>query len=751
MARERFLREARTLSALDHPGICRIHDYVRTPEGDYLVLELLAGRTLHEELAAGVPRARALDLAEQLAAVLAAAHEAGIVHRDLKPGNVMVTPEGVLKVLDFGLSRHEGAEDEPAAAPRAAAEVHGREPLGADAHRPSSDALRTSPGTVLGTLPYMSPEQARGEPVTAATDLYALGLILQELFTGRPGHPRSLDFTALHARVQAGTVDLAPDLGRELGALVRALTRVEAEARPRAQQVLERLRWIRARPRRVLRRALAATLVLAGVLAWLKYTVDLRRRERQAEDLIDYLVVDLREKLVPLGRLDILADVGQRALAYFGAVPERDWTDAELARRCRAFYQLGDVLSQQGDRAGAMEFFRPARAFAAELVERDPSNEEWVFELGQLQFYVGQVHFDLAEYAETRPWFEAYLDTSRALLALDPARPEYRIEVAYGTTNVGALALKEARWDTAAAAFAETVAVWRELVAAAPRDPERRYELADALSWLAESRKSTGDLVGAIAAMREELAIRAELHAIDPSNAVWEYLRATGHHNLAEALQDAGEPEASRAEQEAAVALARELHRRDPSNAEWQRLLGVALSAHARALLRLGRPDEAEPSAAEAVDVLSDLRGKDPANPDWRAQHAQARLALGEVHHAAGRAVEALDATDLALEGLDPAEIAPSLVAEAHLLRGRALGALGEEEAASDELRAALRVLEEPSAESLDPAIDQLRVQVLVRLGRHAEATRLLEELEGRGVRSVYLRDLLEDAAPSDP
>jgi tetratricopeptide (TPR) repeat protein len=251
--------------------------------------------------------------------------------------------------------------------------------------------------------------------------------------------------------------------------------------------------------------------------------------------------------------------------------------------------------------------------------------------------------------------------------------------------------------------------------------------------------------------MREELAIRAELHALDPSNAVWEYLRATGHHNLAEALQDAGEPEASRAEQEAAVALARELHRRDPSNAEWQRLLGVALSAHARALLRLGRPDEAEPSAAEAVNVLSDLRGKDPANPDWRAQHAQARLALGEVHHAAGRAVEALDATDLALEGLDPAEIAPSLVAEAHLLRGRALGALGEEEAASDELRAALRVLEEPSAESLDPAIDQLRVQVLVRLGRHDEATRLLEELEGRGVRSVYLRDLLEDAAPSDP
>jgi len=716
-ARERFLREARTLSALDHPGICRIHDYLRTPGGDFLVLELVEGRSLSAALADRLPRAQALDLAEQLAAVLASAHRAGFIHHDLKPGNVMVTPRGRIKVLDFGLARR-GTED-----PR----TPGR------------------PGIVAGTLQYMSPEQARGEPVTAATDLFALGLILQELFTGEPGHPRGIDSVELHTRAMAGTVNLSPDLGRDIGALVRALTQTEPEARPRAQQVLERLRWIRGRGRRIARRSLAAAVLLGGGLAWLKYTIDLRRRERQAEELIEYMVVDLREQLVPLGRLEILADLGRRALAYFDAVPRSQWTDEELTRRCQAYSQLGDVLSQQGDRDGAMGFFQPALASAEELTRRDPANEDWVFQGGQLQFYVGQVHYDRGDHASARTYFQAYLDTARALLELDPARPEYRIELAYAKTNLGALALNESRWDEAVGSFEEVVELWRALLAEEPDDLDRKYELADALSWLAQSLEPRG-LPRAIPYLREEYALREELHEVQPGNATWEYLRAICLHHLADTLEQTGEStEASRGFDEA-LSLARALVRRDPSNAEWRRHLGVVLSTQARSLLGREGGAAAEPVSAEARDVLDGLARIDPSNAEWSALAATATLITGEVLHALGEPERALELADDAMERLEAREPGPDLAAETHILRGRALLDLGEPQRARRELEEALAVLDDIPLERRDSALEELRARALVFLDRDDEAAELLDRLEADGRRGVAsLRERLEE------
>jgi eukaryotic-like serine/threonine-protein kinase len=189
-ARERFKREARAIAALDHPNICALYDVGSTRHGgaggpvvDYLVMEYLDGQTLHERLAprdaAGVAAPLtvedALTYGIQVADALAAAHHAGIVHRDLKPSNIMLVPgetkrPALAKLLDFGLAKHVALED-PAA-----------ETLGADSV--------TVPGTVLGTLGYHSPEQARGEPVDARTDLFAFGAVLYEMLTGRPAFTR---------------------------------------------------------------------------------------------------------------------------------------------------------------------------------------------------------------------------------------------------------------------------------------------------------------------------------------------------------------------------------------------------------------------------------------------------------------------------------------------------------------------------------------------------------------------------------
>src|SRR5262245_37930873 len=159
---DRFLREARTISSLNHPNICQLYDV----GPDYLVMELVDGRPV---ASVETPR-KLLDLAVQMADGLSAAHAAGIVHRDLKPDNVLVTREGRVKILDFGLAtetRLMGQEDATRSAPG------------------------TAPGTILGTVCYMSPEQARGERALGPqSDQFSLGLVLYELAAGRPAFRR---------------------------------------------------------------------------------------------------------------------------------------------------------------------------------------------------------------------------------------------------------------------------------------------------------------------------------------------------------------------------------------------------------------------------------------------------------------------------------------------------------------------------------------------------------------------------------
>ena len=178
----RFDREAKLASSLNHPNICTVHDVEQHEGRPFIVMELCTGHTVKQLLKDGpIPLAQAVDLAHQLASALDAAHQRGIVHRDVKPANLFVSPAGQLKVLDFGLAKL----SEPApAAPRAANPDDSTDPEAADA------ALElTRPGMAIGTVAYMSPEQALGQSVDSRSDLFSLGAVLYEVVTGERAFP----------------------------------------------------------------------------------------------------------------------------------------------------------------------------------------------------------------------------------------------------------------------------------------------------------------------------------------------------------------------------------------------------------------------------------------------------------------------------------------------------------------------------------------------------------------------------------
>src|SRR5258708_9248099 len=196
-ALDRFLLEARTASALNHPNICTIYAVekvlIDNESQSFIAMELLEGDTLDRRLSAGaMPLDRLLDWGIQLADALDAAHAKGIIHRDIKPANIFITQRGQVKVLDFGLAKLARPEME-------------METIGATQDNPNPAHL-TSPGATVGTIAYMSPEQARGEDLDPRTDLFSLGVVIYQMATGRLPFTGATSAVVFHAILELDPV-----------------------------------------------------------------------------------------------------------------------------------------------------------------------------------------------------------------------------------------------------------------------------------------------------------------------------------------------------------------------------------------------------------------------------------------------------------------------------------------------------------------------------------------------------------------
>ncbi len=596
----RFLREAQILGRLKHPGICEIHGYEQTPAGDFLVLEFIDGRRLTTAVDEGKLTAAERDrIAAAIADVLRAAHGAGVVHRDLKPDNVMLTREGAVKVIDFGVARAGEALDEADSGdpPTPGDPLDGEPPPG---------SAWTRPGAIFGTPRYMSPEQARGEASTPASDIYSFGLILQQLF-------------------------LRPD--RQRRRLVERMLSHEVNARPSATEVVEALRRAFRAPVRRLQLGLGAAALVVLALAGLKYVTDLRaERARaemaraQAERLVGLLLDELHSKLFLRENREVVARVSGEALRYFDELPEA-LQRASAARRARALRQHADVLIHQGTYPEARAEFARALQLDEQAVATPEAREGVAEDLRELAHSVAHQ----GEFASASALAERATEMMRTLVLERPNDTRLLADLASAWWEVGFTHFYAGELGASRVGFEHSVAIYRGLVRDDPQNGEWRSKLGEALRQVGDAQFFLGEIEGALRSYREGLHLLDGLVAEAPDILDYVGYDAETRLALARAIdRPGGETEVLALIDQARAAFAAN-QERDPTRLRWTRRLRDADLLAAQVLRRVN--DEVAAKARLALAAFP-LPADESSTLRDRAVWAEVELELGHVAQA---------------------------------------------------------------------------------------------------------------------
>jgi tetratricopeptide (TPR) repeat protein len=776
---KRFENERQALAVMEHPSIARVYDAGATEQGlPFVVMEYVEGVPIGEYC-----DAHRLTTRERLALFLGVchavqhAHQKGVIHRDLKPSNVLVSAhEGsaVPKVIDFGVAK-------------------------AVNRRLTNETLVTEVGLVIGTPAYMSPEQAEGAGVDVDTrsDVYALGVMLYELLTGSlPADPSILGLVPFIARLVAGvTVSEAPSsrvgerttrgtvahlrgteptaLARELrGDLDAIVLKAMAPERERRYQTAQELAQdierhlaheaIAARPPSVTYRAgkfvrrhptataLAAAMVLfliglsttmtvqAGRIARARAVAEQRRT--QAEDLISYMVGELRGKLEPIGRLELLDDVGKRAEAYFAAVPSTELSDEELFHRSKALGQLGQVRMAQGDLNKALVPFLESRVLASDLAARDPDNMEWLVGLGASHFWIGYTHYLRGALDSALAEFQPYLEISQRLVQRDSTNRDWQLELGYAHSNIGSV--QESKGDLASAleSFRFTLGVKERLVVLDSSNMDWLRDLGHTENTVGRAQEQLGMLDSAEVHYRADLAISERLARRDTSNMTWRQYLATALTYMSRIHELRGRDSLAAAGYDSALRVARSLVKRDPTNSDWARTTAVNAARAGRVMAQLGRRDAGLALLHEATRSLRLLRAGDSTNADIRMQLSIAEADLARALAERGDVQAAIASATTAERLLAPLTVNPNAehryaleLSRTHLLLAELHARNGSSDAARQAFEA-LRLLGPGRAGDELRTLDA-RARALAGVGQAAEARSLVAQLEQSGYR----------------
>ncbi|MEM7582714.1 MAG: protein kinase [Acidobacteriota bacterium] len=632
----RFLQEARILSRLAHPNICQIYDYVEDGPRDFLVMELVEGRSLEVAVDEGLDHRAKLRIAQRVADVLVAAHAEGVVHRDLKPEHVMITEDNEVKVLDFGIAHSVGGEHDTT--------IDFSSPL-----RPLAPLYHTRAGSVVGTPRYMSPEQARGEPVTPASDMYTFGLLLQELFTGEKPYDKA-PLEDLLKVVAEGRSRAVNGLGTGLTQLIEGLKQMKPGDRPSAKETADRIKWIREAPVRWLRRGLAAAALLVVIFGVTKYALDLRRERmaavaarNQAEGLVTFMLEDLSRELRPVGRLALLEQVARQALDYYDQTAP-DAAGEPKFTRGRAYYSVADVLEDQGDTDAALEAATQAMELHQQLVDQNPERAEWRQGLALDHMQLGSLQRQRGEREAARASLATARRIAADLIDQEPDNQEWQRTYAEASYALGMFHLFY-DWDPAIESFNEAIAVYQKLAELDPEQPEFRYRQAVLYGQgLGQAFEGKGQFDESFAAVRKSHDLYRELTELDPSNTRWQYGFSWEHRRLGQHQERVGDIDGALASYRRAMAISQQLLKLEPLNFDWQ--LGLAADHGAIAAIHRerGNLESALAERRKSLAISQQLSSAEPQQTTYLFWLAEDYLHLGSVLAALGRADEAREA-----------------------------------------------------------------------------------------------------------
>jgi len=672
----RFRLERETLAALDHPNIARLMDGGSTADGQpFFVMELVEGEPIDRYCDAHrLSIDERLDLFRKVCAGVQYAHENLVVHRDIKPDNILVTRDGVPKLLDFGVAKllsRDGAQPEDPAATMA---------------------------TWAMTPDYASPEQVSGRPSTTATDVYSLGVLLHVLLTGaRPYtltgtapaaiEKQLLEFTLIPPSERASSspesdqratlratnaLKLAKRLTGDLDAIVRrALDRTPSSRYSSVEQLAEDVarhrahRPVQARGRatgyatrlfvRRHRGALAVAALLAAVVVGGIVTIlweasraeeAQRRAERRFNDvraLAGSFIFDVYDAIdnVP-GATPARRLIVQKAVQYLESLAGESSGDAGLQRElASAFIRVGDVQGNPtkaniGDTTGAIASYQRAIVLA-EAVRAEAPNDVAVLRTLALAYrqrddvlaLTGDKEKALADAVASQ---ELYAQ----IAARDDATPDDRLNLGVASIKLGDLLGNPnfenlGRAGSASLAYAKALETFRRLDKAAPTDIRARRYLGVTLERIGTMYEDEKQWTDAGTVYQESFEIRRGLAEREPTHRDIQRDLGVAHEKLANVLQGQGNPAAAVAEQRQALAVYERLAAADPSDANAGRTVAVGRENVADALRKTGSVTEVLDLYRKALDVHRGFRAKDPHNVQAACDTARVAETLGDV------------------------------------------------------------------------------------------------------------------------
>ena len=393
-----------------------------------------------------------------------------------------------------------------------------------------------------------------------------------------------------------------------------------------------------------------AMLVVTSFLAVTAYRAqeDAEQKRDQAENLISFMLGDLREKLQPVGRLDVLDGVGEQALNYFSSLSDSELNSDAMLTRATALRQIGEVRVAQGLIDKGLIAFYEARDLL-ESVSTDNESSR-LFELGQINFWIADAHFNDLQLEKAQEHVEIYLDISRTLVDLEPNNTKFQLELMYAESNLGTLAYRSNNTSLARVYFNNALEMGQALVAKQPID-DYQYELADTISWLGAVETSAGNFEKAAVWYQQQITIREELLAANESPSR-KHLLARAQFQYGDALHQTGQIAAAYAAVSGATKFFRELVSYDPLNYDWQREFAWTLMLSARNGHMAGTmtPSDARSSLLLAAEVMSNVDEESTA--EIERVFAAIDIELGRIELIEGSSAQAIEYAESALAHL---------------------------------------------------------------------------------------------------